>query len=47
MSKNKLYCVIGRTSSGKSSLTRKVADELGLTVIQSYTTRSPDRKSVV
>lgn len=38
--KSKLYCIIGRTSSGKSSLTRIVADELGSTVIQSYTTRS-------
>ena len=36
---HKLFCIIGRTGSGKSTLTKKVADELGLKILKSYTTR--------
>lgn len=35
----KLFCIIGRSASGKSSLTKAVATELGLKVVKSYTTR--------
>lgn len=41
---HKIYCVIGRSASGKSSLTREVANQLGLKVLKSYTTR-PKRES--
>lgn len=34
-----LFCVLGRTSSGKSTIVKKVADELGMKVLKSYTTR--------
>lgn len=34
-----VYCVIGRTCSGKSTLVNEVAKKLGLTVLKSYTTR--------
>ena len=40
---HKLFCIMGRTSSGKTSMTKAVAKELGLKVVQSYTTR-PKRK---
>lgn len=36
---HKLFCIIGRTGSGKSTLTKMVADELGLKILKSYTTR--------
>lgn len=39
MSKKKLFCILGRTSSGKSSLTKQVAEELNLKIIKSYATR--------
>ena len=35
----KLFCIIGRSASGKSSLTRTVAKDFGLKVVKSYTTR--------
>ena len=35
----KLYLVMGRTASGKSSLTKEVAKKLNMTVLKSYTTR--------
>lgn len=35
----KLFCIIGRTSSGKTSLTKEVAKQLNLKVVKSYTTR--------
>lgn len=34
-----VYCVIGRTCSGKSTIVNEVAKKLGLTVLKSYTTR--------
>ena len=36
---HKLFCIIGRTGSGKSTLTKMVANELGLKILKSYTTR--------
>lgn len=41
---HKLFCIIGRTGSGKSTLVKKAADELGLKILKSYTTR-PMRES--
>ena len=35
----KLFCIIGRTSSGKTSLAKEVAKQLNLKVVKSYTTR--------
>ena len=41
---HKLFCIIGRTGSGKSTLVKKIANELGLKILKSYTTR-PMRES--
>lgn len=41
---HKLFCIIGRTGSGKSTLVEKAANELGLKILKSYTTR-PMRES--
>lgn len=35
-----LYCILGRTSSGKSSIAKEAAKKLNMTVLKSYTTRS-------
>lgn len=35
----KLFCIIGRTSTGKSTLSKEVAKQLNLKVVKSYTTR--------
>lgn len=35
----KLFCILGRTASGKTVLSKKVAEELNLKIIKSYTTR--------
>ena len=35
----KLFCIMGRTSTGKSTLTKEVAKQLNLKVVKSYTTR--------
>lgn len=37
---HKLFCIIGRTGSGKSTLVKKAANELRLKILKSYTTRS-------
>lgn len=37
--KNKIFLIVGRTASGKDSLTNAVAEELGLKILCSYTTR--------
>lgn len=34
-----VYCVLGRTSSGKSTITQKAANKLNMKVLKSYTTR--------
>lgn len=34
-----VYCVLGRTSSGKSTITPKAANNLNMKVLKSYTTR--------
>lgn len=35
----KVYCVMGRTASGKTSLTKEVCKQTGMKVVKSYTTR--------
>lgn len=44
--KHKVYCAIGRTGCGKSSLTRTVANTLGLNILKSYTTREAREEEV-
>lgn len=39
MNKHKVFCIIGRSASGKSSIAKEVAEQLGLKVVKSYTTR--------
>ena len=34
-----VYCVLGRTSSGKSTIVRQAAEKLNMKVLKSYTTR--------
>lgn len=34
-----VFCIIGRSASGKSSITKEVAKRLGLKILKSYTTR--------
>lgn len=34
-----VYCVLGRTGSGKSTVTKEVANKLNMKVLKSYTTR--------
>lgn len=48
MIKNKhvVICPVGRTASGKTELTKKVAKDLGLTVLKSYATRSPRKDEI-
>lgn len=36
---HKVFCIIGRTASGKSTITRKVSENMGLKILKSYTTR--------
>lgn len=36
-----VFCIIGRSASGKSSITKEVAFRLNLKVLKSYTTRPP------
>lgn len=35
----KLFCIIGQTCSGKSTIVKNVANKLGLRILKSYTTR--------
>ena len=37
---HKIYCILGRTASGKTSITRGVAKALNMTALKSYTTRA-------
>lgn len=41
-----LYCILGRTASGKSFIAGKMSERFGLTQVKSYTTRPP-RKSEI
>lgn len=43
MNKHKVFLIIGRTATGKSTISKKVANKLGLTVLKSYTDR-PKRR---
>lgn len=36
---HKVFCILGRTASGKSTIVKIVANELNLSVLKSYTTR--------
>lgn len=36
---HKIYCISGRTASGKSSITKLASEKLGLKVLKSYATR--------
>lgn len=44
MSKKKIFLIVGRTCTGKSSLAREMCDRLGVKQVVSYATR-PRRKS--
>lgn len=37
---HKVFCILGRTATGKSTIVKRVAKELNLNVLKSYTTRS-------
>ena len=39
MSNHKLFCIMGETSSGKDTLTKKLCEDTGMKAIVSYTTR--------
>lgn len=41
MAKHKIFCILGRSASGKSTIAKEVAKQLGLTVVKSYTTSLP------
>jgi len=41
-----IYCILGRTASGKSFIAGKMSERFGLTQVKSYTTRAP-RKSEI
>jgi len=41
MSKKKIFLIVGRTSSGKSSLSKEVCRRLNLKQVKSHTTREP------
>lgn len=41
-----IYCIMGRTASGKSFIAGKMSERFGLTQVKSYTTRAP-RKSEI
>lgn len=35
----KIYCIVGRTSTGKSTIVKKVSEILNMKILKSYTTR--------
>mgnify|MGYP000171644499 FL=1 len=37
---HKVFCIIGRSASGKSTITKNVANKLGMKILKSYTTRT-------
>lgn len=37
---HKVFCIIGRSASGKSTLTKNVANKLNMRILKSYTTRT-------
>lgn len=39
MAMHTVFCIIGRSASGKSSITKEVASRLNLKILKSYTTR--------
>lgn len=40
MKRHKLYCIIGRTGSGKSTITKQLCIKEKMSVVKSYTTRA-------
>lgn len=42
----KIFLIVGRSSSGKTSITREACKQLGLRVVKSYTTRPPRPKEL-
>lgn len=44
--KKTIICIVGRNSSGKSTIARKIADKFGLKIVQSYTTRQPRKAEI-
>lgn len=44
--KKTIICIVGRNSSGKSTIARKIADKFGLKIVQSYATRQPRKAEI-
>lgn len=44
--KHKVFCIIGRTASGKSTIVNAVAKNLNLSVLKSYTTRARRKNEI-
>ena len=43
---HKVFCIIGRTASGKSTIVSAVAKDMKLKVLKSYTTRARRKNEV-
>lgn len=43
---HKVFCIIGRTASGKSTIVSAVAKDMKLKVLKSYTTRTRRKNEV-
>ena len=41
-----LYCIIGRTGSGKSTITKQAANKLNARILKSYTTRARRKNEI-
>lgn len=46
MKNNKLFCLVGKSASGKSTILREVLSKLEIPVLMSYTTRPPRANEV-
>lgn len=44
--KHTVFCVIGRTGSGKTKIVKQAAEELNMEVLKSYTTRKPRKEEM-
>ena len=44
--KNKLFCIVGKSACGKSTILREVFSKLEIPVLMSYTTRPPRENDV-
>lgn len=45
--KHKIFLIIGRTSSGKTSLAKEICNRLNLKILKSYTTRLPRKNETL